>query len=86
MSKNAGKMLEAMDNFFDAIIDAAKEFLSEEAAVNKERTVDLDELSQMVSDETGMKEGCVYDVLECAFELIKELDLTVVVEGDDDEE
>lgn len=79
---NKNKMPEAMENF----LDAAKEYLMEESTVNMENAVDLDELSQMVSDETGMKEGCVYDVLECAFELIKECNLTVLMEGDDDEE
>ncbi len=91
MSKHEEKMkaLEVLKEAIDAVntaTDAIDEFAEKYGLKPEEKTVDLIDLAEMVSEETGMKEGCVYTALECAFDLIKDLDLTVTVAEDEDDD
>lgn len=52
----------------------------------EERTVDLFDLTEMVSMELHMKPECVYAVISIAFDMIKDLGLTVVIDEEDGEE
>ena len=68
--------LEAIDAFADTI----------GIKPEKEKTVELPELAAMVAKEIKMRPGCVHAVLVTAFDLIRELDLTVMVEEDNDDD
>jgi hypothetical protein len=78
--------IDAVNNATDAIDRFAKANGMKPQVKEDEKTVDLIDLAEMVSEETGMKEGCVYTALECAFDLIKDLDLTVTVAEDEDDD
>jgi len=92
MSRNEEKMkalavLKAAVDKVDDALDAIDAFADEIGIrPKKEKTVGLPELAAMVSKETGMRPGCAYEVLVTAFGLIRELDLTVMVEGDEDDD
>ena len=68
--------LEAIDAFADSI----------GITPEKEKTVELPELAAMVAKEIKVRPGCVHAVLVTAFDLIREMDLTVVVEEDEDDD
>lgn len=80
------KMLKAALDSVDDAIEAIEEFAGKYGIELEERTVDLCELTEMVVGETGMKPSCVYDALSCAFDLIKDLNLTVIAEEDKDDD
>lgn len=80
------KTLKAALDSVDEAIEAIEEFATKHGIEPEERTVDLCELTEMVVGETGLKPGCVYDALCCAFDLMKDLNLTVVAEEDEDDD
>ena len=92
MSRNEEKMkalavLKAAVDKVDDALDAIDAFADEIGIKpRKEKTVGLPELAAMVSKETRMRPSCAYEVLVTAFDLIRELDLTVMVEGDEDDD
>ena len=92
MSRNEEKMkalavLKAAVDKVDDALDAIDAFADEIGIKpRKEKTVGLPELAAMVSKETRMRPGCAYEVLVTAFSLIRELDLTVMVEEDEDDD
>ena len=92
MSRNEEKMkaLAVLKTAVDKVDDALEAInaFADEIGIKprKEKTVGLPELAAMVSKETRMRPGCAYEVLVAAFGLIRELDLTVMVEGDEDDD
>jgi hypothetical protein len=91
MSKYEEKMkaLKVLKDAIDAVntaTDAIDDFAEKFGMKPKEKTVNLADLAEMVADETGMKESCVFDALTSAFDLIKDLGLTIVMEDEDDDE
>lgn len=68
--------LEAIDAFADSI----------SIMPEKEKTVELPELAAMVAKKIKMRPCCVCEVLVTAFDLIRELNLMVVVEEDEDDD
>ena len=92
MSRNEEKMkalavLKAAVDKVDDALDAIDAFADEIGIKpRKEKTVGLPELAAMVSKETRMRPSCAYEVLVTAFSLIRELDLTVMVEEDEDDD
>lgn len=92
MSKFEEKMkalavLKAAVDKVDAALEAIDAFADKLGITpEKDKTVDLSELAAMVAKEIKMRPGCVHAVLVTAFDLIRELDLTVVVEEDEDDD
>ena len=92
MSKYEEKMkalavLKAAVDKVDAALEAIDAFADKLGITpEKEKTVELPELAAMVAKEIKMRPGCVHAVLVTAFDLIRELDLTVVVEEDEDDD
>ena len=94
MNKNDEKMqalevlkaaCDAVNNAMEAISDFAEKYGIEPN--KKGGTVTIADLAEMVSDEIGMKEECAFAAIACAFDFIKDLELTVrVVEVEEDEE
>lgn len=80
------KMLKAAVDSVDNALEAIEDFAEKFGIEPEERKVDLYELTEIVAGETGMKKSCVFDVLTCAFDLIKDLKLTLVVEEDEDDD
>lgn len=92
MSKYEEKM-KALAVLKDAVdkVDRAKDAIDAFADAlglnpEKEKTVDLPKLAAMVAVELKMRPGCVYTVLTAVFDLIRERNLTVVMEDDDNDE
>ena len=92
MSKYEEKMkaLAVLKNAVDKVDDAleAIDALADTIGIKpeKEKTVELPELAAMVAKEIKVRPGCVHAVLVTAFDLIREMDLTVVVEEDEDDD
>lgn len=93
MQNEKMKALEVLKEACNKVTDAmnAIEDFAEEYGINVTfekgpKEVTLVDLAGMVSEETGMKESCVHTALECAFDLIRELDLTVLTGEEDDDE
>ena len=92
MSRNEEKMkalavLKAAVDKVDDALDAIDVFADEIGIKpRKEKTVGLPELAAMVSKETRIRPDCAYEILVTAFDLIRELDLTVMFEGHEDDQ
>ena len=80
---------EKVADAMDAIEEMAEELgvtVSLEKGI-RDQEVTVHELADMVADELEMKPECVFSAIECAFELIRDLNLTIkVVEAEDDDE
>ena len=81
------KVLKDAVKSVDAAMDAIEAFAAT-LGVKRERNVSIAELADMVAGEEGMKPACAFAVLICAFDLIRDLNLTVVVveESEEDDE
>lgn len=89
--ENKEKMmaLKVLKEAIDAVnkaTDAIDSFADRFGMKPKEKKVDLYDLAGLVAGETGMKESCVFDALACAFDLIRDLGLTVVVDEEDEDD
>ena len=81
---------EAMKVLMEAVkqvnkaIDAIDNFAKEVEPV--EREVDLVTLAEMVGKDLEMRPACAFAVLVTAFDMIKDYNLTVVFDGDEEDD
>ena len=75
----------AMDRV-DEAVEAIEKFGEAFDLSPKGKTVPLDVFVKMVADVLEKKECCVRNILYTAFDMIKDLDLTIVDEDEEDED
>lgn len=83
------KALDVLKEAIDGVGAATKaieDFVEKFVDDPEESVVDLFDLTDMVSKELRKKPGCVYDILETAFNLIKDKKLTLVIEEDEEDD
>ena len=77
---------EAVTGAMNAIEDFAAAHGMRVRLEKQPRHVTIPELAEMVAGETEMKPECVFTAIACAFDLIRDLDLIVDAEDEDDDE
>jgi len=95
MSKYEEKMkaLEVLKEACNKVTDAmnAIEDFAEEYGINVSfekgpKEVTVEDLGEMVAEELHLKPSCAVAAVTCAFDLIRELELTVLTGEEDDDE
>ncbi len=84
ITKNAVNKIEDALEAIDAFVDILG--CGEEEEKEQEKMVELPELAAILAIELRLPLNCVYTVLYNAFDFIKEHDVTVVIEEEDDDE